>query len=269
MVMDNAAKFCQAIKKQTNLIRPFVFECMESTNSYAKKNLTESAEGDCIFALLQTGGRGRLGRSFFSYDGGIYMSLILKPDLTAEGSLFITTAAAVAVSRAIEAVCGKKTQIKWVNDIYIDGKKVCGILTEGIIGEGGTLSGAVLGIGINLGAPQSFPADISSIADSVLDRPDTFDLKAKVVAAIVSEFFAIYKNPHSKEYMKEYRSRSYLDGKTVEFMREDTLHTAQVLGITDDAGLIISENGEERILSAGEVSVSQIIQTRTSPKGRF
>ena len=258
MVMDNAAKFCQAIKKQTNLIRPFVFECMESTNSYAKKNLTESAEGDCIFALSQTGGRGRLGRSFFSYDGGIYMSLILKPELTAEGSLFITTAAAVAVSRAIESVCGKKTQIKWVNDIYIDGKKVCGILTEGIIGEGGTLSGAVLGIGINLGAPKAFPEEISSIADSVLEVEDNFELKAKLISLIVSEFFEIYNNPQSKEYMKEYRRRSYLDGKTVEFVQNDESYTANVLGVTDDAGLKILVDGEEKILSTGEVSVKVV-----------
>lgn len=255
MVMDNAAKFCQAIKKQTNLIRPFVFECMESTNSYAKKNLAESAEGDCIFALSQTGGRGRLGRSFFSYDGGIYMSLILKPDLTAEGSLFITTAAAVAVSRAIEAVCGKKTQIKWVNDIYIDGKKVCGILTEGIIGEGGTLSGAVLGIGVNLGAPGSFPEEISTIAASVLEYEDSFELKAKLIGLIVSEFFDIYNNPQSKAYMEDYRRRSYLDGKTVEFAQGGVMRVAEVLGVTDDAGLEILENGEKKVLSAGEVSV--------------
>lgn len=269
MITDDAAKFCSEIKKHTNLINPTVLSCVDSTNSYAKEILADSTEGDCIFALSQTGGRGRMGRSFFSYEGGIYMSLILKPNLTAESSLFITTAAAVAVSRAIEKLFGKKTQIKWVNDIYIEDKKVCGILTEGVISEGSKLSGAVLGIGINLGVPKAFPEEISSIANSVLDTEDDFKLKAKLIALIVSRFFAIYKNPQSKDYMKEYRRRSYLDGKTVEFLQEGILHTAKVLGVTDEAGLKILVNGEEKILSAGEVSVSQIIQTRTSLKGRF
>lgn len=268
-MIDNAGKFSDEIKKYTNLINPIVLSCVDSTNSYAKDILADSAEGDCVFALSQTGGRGRLGRRFFSYEGGIYMSLILKPNLTAESSLFITTAAAVAVSRAIEELFGKETRIKWVNDIYIAEKKVCGILTEGVIGGNGKLEGAVLGIGINLGAPEEFPEEISSIADSILDVQDDFELKARLVAEIVTEFFEIYKNPQSKDYMKEYRRRSYLDGKTVEFVREGVLRTAKVLGVTDDAGLKILEGGEEKILSAGEVSVSQIIQTRTSLKGRF
>lgn len=255
MIMDNAAKFCREIEKHTNLINTTVLSSVDSTNSYAKGILSDSAEGDCVFALSQTGGRGRLGRRFFSYEGGIYMSLILKPQLSAADSLFITTAAAVAVSCAIEELFGKKTQIKWVNDIYIEDKKVCGILTEGVIGEGGRLLGAVLGIGINLGAPQAFPEEISSIANSVLDTEDDFQLKAKLIALIVSQFFAIYNNPQSKDYMKEYRSRSYLDGKTVEFMADGALHTAKVLGVTDDAGLRILEGGKEKILSAGEVSV--------------
>ena len=267
--MNNAAKFCSEIKKYTSLINPTVLSRVDSTNTYAKGILSDSLEGDCVFAISQTGGRGRLGRSFFSYEGGIYMSLILKPNLTAESSLFITTAAAVAVSCAIEELFGKETKIKWVNDIYIAEKKVCGILTEGVIGGNGKLEGAVLGIGINLGAPEEFPEEISSIADSILDVQDDFELKARLVAKIVDEFFEIYKNPQSKDYMKEYRRRSYLDGKTVEFLREGILHTAKVLGVTDEAGLKILEGGEEKILSAGEVSVSQIIQTRTSPKGRF
>ena len=269
MITDDAAKFCSEIKKHTNLINPTVLSCVDSTNSYAKEILADSTEGDCIFALSQTGGRGRMGRSFFSYEGGIYMSLILKPNLTAESSLFITTAAAVAVSRAIEKLFGKKTQIKWVNDIYIEDKKVCGILTEGVIGEGGKLSGAVLGIGINLGAPKVFPEEISAIADSVLEVEDNFELKAKLISLIASRFFEIYNNPQSKDYMKEYRRRSYLDGKTVKFVRNGEPYTANVLGVTDDAGLKILVDGEEKILSAGEVSVRQIIQTRTSLKGQF
>lgn len=248
--------FCEEIKKHTNLINPVVLDAVDSTNSYAKKLCGgEGLDGDCVFALSQTGGRGRLGRSFFSYEGGIYMSLILKPALSADSALFITTAAAVAVGEAIEKVCGKNPRIKWVNDIYIDGKKVCGILTEGAIGENGALDYAVLGIGINLGAPDKFPEDISFIAASILDTKDSYELKAKLIAEIVKIFFEIYKNPASKEYMNRYRERSYLTGKTVEYLKDGEVHIARVIGIDDNAGLKLLENGEEITLTAGEVSV--------------
>lgn len=251
--------FCKEIKKHTNLINPIVLENVDSTNSYAKALCHKGfAEGDCIFALSQSGGKGRLGRSFFSYEGGIYMSLILKPALSADCALFITTAAAVAVSEAIDKLFGKTSKIKWVNDIYINDKKVCGILTEGAINEGGALEYAVLGIGINLGAPEKFPEDISSIAASVLETADDFNIKAKLIAEIVKIFFEIYKMGESKGYMSRYKERSYLKNKKIEFVKDGNTYTADVLGIDDNAGLILSINGEKITLSAGEVSVRQV-----------
>ena len=253
---ERANAFCKEIKKYTDLISPTALERIDSTNSYAKELCGKGAkEGDCVFALNQSGGRGRMGRSFFSYDGGIYMSLILKPELSADGALSITTAAAVAVSEAIERLFGKDTKIKWVNDIYIGDKKVCGILTEGAIGEGGKLSYAILGIGINLGRPEKFPEEISAIAASILDCSDNLELKAKLVAQIMNIFFEIYKNIDSKDYMERYRERSYLTGKTVEYIKYGIPHTALVSGIDDNAGLKIIENGKEITLTAGEVSV--------------
>ncbi len=257
MRSKKAEIFCEELRRHTDLINPIVLDAVDSTNTYAKALCFKDAnEGDCVFALSQSGGRGRLGRSFFSYEGGIYMSLILKPTLLADAALFITTAAAVAVSEAIETVCGIKTQIKWVNDIYIEDKKVCGILTEGAIREG-KLSHAVLGIGINLGAPDKFPEDISSIATSILDGKDSFELKAKLTGETVKNFFEIYKNPSSKEYMNRYRERSYLTGKAVEFIKDGITHSAQVLHIDDNAGLVLLEAGKEITLSAGEVSVKK------------
>lgn len=259
MIERKADIFCKEIKKHTNLINPIVLENVDSTNSYAKALCREGAvEGDCVFALSQSGGRGRLGRSFFSYEGGIYMSLILKPTLSADSALFITTSAAVAVAEAVEKLFDRKTQIKWVNDIYIDGKKICGILTEGVIGADGTLDYAVLGIGINLGAPGKFPEYISSIAASVLETEDDFKIKAKLIAKIVETFFEIYKMGESKDYMSRYKERSYLKNKKVEFIKDGNTYTADVLGIDDNAGLILSINGEKITLSAGEVSVRQI-----------
>ena len=111
-----------------------IFETIDSTSTYAKKLAESGAEhGTAVIALQQTGGRGRLGRSFHAPAGtGIYMSLILKTAADFSKAMLVTTAASVAVCRAIRKVCGADPQIKWVNDIYLNGKKVCGILTEAV-----------------------------------------------------------------------------------------------------------------------------------------
>ena len=131
-------------------------------------------------------------------------------------------------------------------------------MTEGAINECGALEYAVLGIGINLGAPEKFPEDISSIAASVLETEDDFKIKAKLIAKIVETFFEIYKMGESKDYMSRYKERSYLKNKKVEFIKDGNTYTADVLEIDDNAGLILSINGEKITLSAGEVSVRQI-----------
>ena len=130
------------------------FEELDSTNSYLKEMAAKGAqEGTIIIANRQSAGRGRLGRSFFSpEEKGIYMSILLRPDISLERAVLITSMAAVAVAEAIEQVSGIQTKIKWVNDIFLNKKKVCGILTEaGIDAETGTLEYAVLGIGVNVG----------------------------------------------------------------------------------------------------------------------
>ena len=139
-----------------------------STNTLLKAQAEQGApEGTVLIAESQTAGKGRLGRHFTSPPGtGIYFSLLLRPHCTAEKSLFITTTAAVAVCEAIEQVTGLNPQIKWVNDVYLNEKKVCGILTEASVDfENGGLNWAVLGIGINIAVPEEgFPEEIRSIA---------------------------------------------------------------------------------------------------------
>ena len=132
-----------------------VLKEVDSTNTYLK-NAAEKGEkdGSVIIAETQTAGRGRIGRNFYSDKGGLYMSILIRPDMPTERSLFITTGTAVAVSKAIEKTSGKSVGIKWVNDIFIGGKKVCGILTEGTSNfETGQLQYAVVGIGINVTEP--------------------------------------------------------------------------------------------------------------------
>ena len=144
------------MKQTTKVVSKFGYDILyldtvDSTNEYLKRNADKLNKNTVVVARTQTNGKGRLGRHFQSDDGGLYMSVFLKPHLSPEQSLFITPAAAVAVAKAVENVCKKQTEIKWVNDVYINSKKVSGILAESKIdSNGNALEYVVLGIGINL-----------------------------------------------------------------------------------------------------------------------
>ena len=228
----------------------------ESTNNIARVLALEGArEFSCVLARRQTGGRGRMGRSFFSYDGGIYLSVVLRPDITPGESLFITVAAASAAAEAIGELSGKKALIKWVNDIYIDGKKVCGILTEGnIIGE--KLDFAVLGIGINIfGSDGLFPDDIKDIAGYVIKGEASDDVKCRMITLFMQKFAEYYKNLQKKDYMSTYRSRNFLQGREVTFERGGKLLCGTVCDIDNNAALIVDIKGERMALTYGDVAI--------------
>lgn len=243
---------------QKHYDRKVIFlEQTDSTNRVAKSLAEQGAdEGTLIVALSQTAGRGRLGRSFLSPEGGLYFSLVLRPSFSPEESRMLTVAAAVATAQAIEQTSGKKCDIKWVNDIYIGGKKVCGILTEGAFdAETGTLKYAVLGIGINIFAPDGLPDEISDIADTVFDGDVPSKIKAELIAKIVNNFMAFYKKLDGRAFLEEYRRRSMLTGLDVCYTLQGAEHTGRVLGIDDEARLIVEENGKEVYIGAGDVSV--------------
>ncbi len=229
-----------------------------STNSDAKRLAAGgAAEGTAVIAANQTGGRGRLTRSFFCYEGGLYMSIILRPDMAADEARLITAAAAVAVCNALEELGSRECQIKWVNDVYIGGKKVCGILTEGGINpKSGRLDYAVLGIGVNLCSPKGgFPDEICGIADCAFSRVANAELLVQAADKIYREFFKIYKRLQERAFLEHYRRRSFLKGKTVSFERGGGLLCGRVLGIDDNAGLVLEVDGRPLTLGAGEVSV--------------
>ena len=166
-----------------------VFSELDSTNQYLKELAKEGAKaGTVIIANKQSAGRGRLGRSFFSPEGtGIYMSILLRPEMELQKSVRITSMAAVAVARAIERVSGIEAKIKWVNDIFLNGKKVCGILTEsGINAITGTLEYAVLGIGINVGTIQ-FPEELKDIATSICNECNHTVTRTELIIEILKE----------------------------------------------------------------------------------
>lgn len=228
-----------------------------STNDIAAKKAKSGApEGTVVLAEQQNCGRGRMGRTFMSPGGGVYMSVVLRPSLSAEQSLLITTAAAVAVAETVEKFTGKVADIKWVNDVYLDGKKVCGILTEGAFAHDGSLAYAILGIGVNVIAPSGgFDKEIENIAGSLFENGAECDKEA-IARDILDNFARYYEHLERKPHFDGYVRRSMLHGKTVTVLRGgEEVCTADVKGITADFALrILTERGEET-LTSGEVSV--------------
>ncbi len=235
-----------------------IFDELDSTNNYLK---TLGSQGDkenqLVIALSQTGGRGRMGRSFYSPKGtGIYFSLLLHPEFSAEKSLFLTVMAAVSVTEAVIKYNKNDVKIKWVNDIYIDGKKVCGILTEGSINSEKMLDYAVVGIGINVITPEGgFPEDIKNIATAIFPGKADDNINEKIVAEVINRFFDMY-NGNDTDFVDRYKKYSYLTGKEINIISGEITRAATVLGITDDCHLLVkNENGEIEEISSGDVSV--------------
>ncbi len=235
-----------------------IFQELDSTNNYAKQlGSTGIKENTLIIAESQTNGRGRMGRTFYSPNStGLYFSLLLHPEFSAEKSLFLTVMASVSVAETIMEYSEKDVKIKWVNDVYIDGKKACGILTEGKINSDKNLDYAVVGIGVNLVAPQNdFPNDIKDIATSVFQGNIEKNIKYEFLAKIINKFFDMY-NCKDTDYIKRYKEYSYLIGKEINIIQGDTARPARVLDINDDCHLVVeNEIGEKEEISSGDVSV--------------
>ena len=241
-----------------------VYKTVSSTNTVLKELASHGeSEGKVIIAMEQTLGRGRLNRSFYSPRGtGIYLSVLLRPKMSAADSLFLTTSAAVAVAEAIETVAGKDAKIKWVNDIYCDNKKVCGILTEASLNlEGGGLEYAVLGIGLNVLQPSGgFPEELKDIATSVFnDTNCPADSKSRLVAEILNRFWAYYKNIENKAFLKAYIQRSMVVGNEIYVIGNNTCEKALATKIDQQCRLWVrTEDGVEKALSSGEVSIRKV-----------
>lgn len=232
----------------------FVFDTVDSTNTYAK-DFANAGGGEAIFiARSQSAGRGRMGRSFHSEDGkGLFLSLLTRKGLCGIDATRVTTLSAVAVARAIEALCPIDARIKWVNDIYVGLRKLCGILVEGKMTSDGRLDYTVIGIGVNLRS-QEYPDEISGIATSIEEccgvRIEPLDL----AVGIVREIYALVENPTDPKIMKEYKARSMLLGREVTVLKEKP-YTTRVVDITDEARLVVDgECGREELFT-GDVSI--------------
>ena len=235
---------------------------VDSTNSMLKIEAEDGApEGRVIIAEQQTRGRGRRGRSFYSPENtGIYMSLLLRPKLSASESLSITTCAAVAVAQAIEINSKSRAKIKWVNDIFVNDKKLSGILTEASIDlESGGLKYAILGIGINVFTPiDGFPEELEDISTSLFGEQEySSERRSKLIADILEIFMSYYKDIEQKTFLEDYKKRSLILGKEVNVIKgSNDVKKAIALDIDEDFHLKVQyENGEIEYLNSGEVSI--------------
>ncbi len=233
-----------------------LFDTIDSTNTYLKRKADTASEGHTVIALSQSGGRGRLGRTFFSPAGtGLYMSILLKPTLPADKAVYITAAAAVAAAEAIEKISNKKTDIKWVNDVYIGGKKVCGILTEAAFDDAG-MKYAVLGIGINVNVPEGgFPEDIKNIAGSVFESADD-ECVSHLVTELTEKFFAYYRKLEKMEYLDTYKAKMMYIGESINVISPSECYTARLVSVNDDFSLNVrTDSDEDKRIFSGEISI--------------
>ena len=234
-----------------------LLEETDSTNRIAKELARGGeAEGTMIAANVQSAGRGRLGRSFYSPAGsGIYTSMILRPSLLPEQALRITSCAAVAVARAIEKVTGVSTQIKWVNDVYLNGKKVCGILTEAAFGGDGTrMEYAVLGIGVNVCSMQ-FPEELAQIATSLENETGQRIDRSRLLAEIWNEFTVLYGQIEQGTFLEECKARSLVLGKQILVHKPEGSYEAKAVDLNEEGHLLVERNGMVECLYSGEISV--------------
>ncbi len=238
-----------------------VAESVSSTNTVLRQLAENGApEATVLLAETQSAGRGRMGRSFYSPSrSGLYMSVLFRPRMSAHEALRITACAAVSVAEAIEDLFGIQAEIKWVNDVLADGKKVCGILTEGAVDwESGMLHYAIVGIGINIREPEGgFPPELQKTAGALRPPPGTDDMRCRLAAAVLDRLMDLYDRLPEEDCYEAYRSRSILIGRAIDIL---PLHgepiPATAIDIEPDFSLRVRlADGTEKCLNSGEVSV--------------
>lgn len=235
----------------------YKFDTIDSTNDEAKRHWKEHKKAPCLFVSdEQTGGRGRRGRSFYSPKGtGIYMSLLIQPESGLEDAVHITTATAVIVARALQEFTGQEVGIKWVNDLYIGNKKVCGILTEAVIeAEPAEKPAVVVGIGINL-STKEFPEELREIAGGVTDSHCEVD-RDGLVARIAEGILEFSENLKDCTYVDDYRKMSVVLGKEIRYNEGDAFVKARAIDIDSEGGLMVElADGSVKVLKTGEITV--------------
>ena len=238
------------------------YDTIDSTNTRAKILAREGApHGTILVAGTQTGGRGRMGRSFACAAGmGVYLSVILRPHCRGEELLHLTCAAGLAGCRAVEQVCGVKPQIKWPNDLLLKNKKLGGILTElGFDAKSGLVDYAIIGIGINCNHEKNdFPDELQLIATSIKEALGITCAPAKLTAALIEAFFKMDRLlfDQKEQIMNDYRKNCTTIGQEISVIRADSSCPGKALDIDDNGGLVVRfEDGAMETVNSGEVSI--------------
>ncbi|MBQ8859241.1 MAG: biotin--[Clostridia bacterium] len=253
--MLSAVGIAGAIRHPTKGMAVYLHREIDSTNNEAKRLIAEGKGGlTLIAAEAQTAGRGRQGKSFYSPgQTGIYMTLSAPTDLPMADAVSLTSAAAVAVWQAIKDTTGITTEIKWVNDIYLGGKKVAGILTEAISDlEAGVTRHVIIGVGVNV-RTTDFPPELGDIAASL--SPVGVN-RNRMIAAITDRLLDVINRPQDTGYLVLYRKHSMVIGREIVYTENGVTHHARALDIDDFGGLVIERAGGVRgTLRSGEISV--------------
>ncbi len=236
------------------------YDTVVSTNAFLQQQAMDGApEGTVIFADSQSGGMGRLGRSFHSPAGaGIYMSVLLRPKCKPEKLMHLTCAVAVAVCRAIEKAVGLRVQIKWVNDLIYKDRKLAGILTKlSVDQKTGLIDWAIVGIGINC-SPAAFPPELQNIVTSLADITGKVIDRAALAAELVRQLEEMRRGlfENKNVTMAYYRENCAVIGEKVWLIRGEERKGAQVLDVDNDGGLVVEdENGAVCTVNSGEISL--------------
>lgn len=238
------------------LMDVIVLDKIDSTNNYLKILAKDSKkEKILVVANMQTAGRGRLGRNFLSNNAsGIYMSMLIRPTFNLEYAKKLTCLVASAVSIAIEKMTNLDAKIKWVNDIYINNKKVCGILTEAATQfEGGNLEYIIIGIGVNM-YHQHFDDDLVKKVTTIEDESGQIYSRNDLIITIINQVNQYLENITNDIYMEDYIKRSLVINKKVELQKNDTTQEVLVKGITKDGELEILVNNTIQKVTSGEIT---------------
>ena len=262
LISDNnnlSISMIQSVLNKNTVSQIEILEAIDSTNNYAKKIAQDSnVTNYCIITDYQSSGRGRKGRSFYSPNkNGIYMSLVLRPQLKLQDAQLITIIAALAIVDALESCFGIKADIKWLNDIYLNGKKLAGILTEGeIVLENSTYRYLVVGIGINIFTDKNLPTELKNIytaLDQVIDGTIQRDI---LIASIINHFYDYYEKLETRktQTIRQYKKHCFILGQ--EITVNDDCEKFLAVDISPEGHLMIKDkNGALKALNSGEISI--------------
>lgn len=238
---------------------------VNSTSTYLKmKSLEDIKEGTVVISDMQSLGRGRRLKYFHSpTDNGIYMSFILKLDILIDNVTFLTIISSVAVVKALRSICKIDCGIKWVNDIFYEDKKLCGILTESSLeAESKQVENVIIGIGLNVNSTENFPNEFSSNSIAIKEITKGAFTKNDIISEILNIFNEIYtefiEGRNKEEILNFYREKSCVIGKDIEVIEKDNIYKAVAKEILDSGNLlVVDESGIEKVLISSEISVKK------------